>query len=151
MELIQKTELRDALAAEPTFLAWIRTGLGLMGFGFIVARFGVFLKQLTDSVRALSVVLWPVALVWNGVDSSGGCRLGSLSMASYSSRPRVDSRRRSAFPSTHGGCGNSAVPGFGRIDDGNLPGFRAGFEQCPRTRKAGGFNDANDRTHRNRR
>jgi putative membrane protein len=36
----------DYLAAERTFLAWIRTGLALMGFGFVVARFGLFLEQL---------------------------------------------------------------------------------------------------------
>src|SRR5215470_12785295 len=41
-----KATLTDALAAERTFLAWIRTGLALMGFGFVVARFGLFLKQL---------------------------------------------------------------------------------------------------------
>jgi|ERR1700688_317505 putative membrane protein len=41
-----KADLRDSLAAERTFLAWIRTGLALMGFGFVVARFGLFLKQL---------------------------------------------------------------------------------------------------------
>jgi uncharacterized protein (DUF302 family)/uncharacterized membrane protein YidH (DUF202 family) len=42
----QMAGLIDALAAERTFLAWIRTGLALMGFGFVVARFGLFLKQL---------------------------------------------------------------------------------------------------------
>jgi putative membrane protein len=45
-EAKQKPDLRDLLAAERTFLAWIRTGLALMGFGFVVARFGLFLKQL---------------------------------------------------------------------------------------------------------
>jgi putative membrane protein len=35
-------QLRDYLAEERTFLAWIRTGISLMGFGFVVARFGIF-------------------------------------------------------------------------------------------------------------
>jgi putative membrane protein len=35
-------DLRDYLAEERTFLAWIRTGIALMGFGFVVARFGIF-------------------------------------------------------------------------------------------------------------
>jgi putative membrane protein len=33
-------------AAERTLLAWVRTGVAMMGFGFVVARFGVFLRQL---------------------------------------------------------------------------------------------------------
>ena len=36
---------RVPLAAERTFLAWVRTGLALMGFGFAVARF----RLLTDA------------------------------------------------------------------------------------------------------
>lgn len=36
----------DYFAAERTFLAWIRTGLALMGFGFVVARFGLFLRAM---------------------------------------------------------------------------------------------------------
>jgi putative membrane protein len=63
MELIQKTDLRDALATERTFLAWIRTGLALMGFGFVVARFGLFLNQLAliqhvHSVSSYGLSLW---------------------------------------------------------------------------------------------
>jgi len=41
-----KAALSDYLAAERTLLAWIRTGLALMGFGFVVARFGLFLRQI---------------------------------------------------------------------------------------------------------
>lgn len=37
---------KDALAAERTLLAWIRTGIALMGLGFVVARFGLFLREL---------------------------------------------------------------------------------------------------------
>jgi putative membrane protein len=37
---------RVRFAAERTLLAWVRTGLALMGFGFVVARFGLFLHEL---------------------------------------------------------------------------------------------------------
>jgi putative membrane protein len=42
-------EARDPriyMAAERTFLAWIRTGVALLAFGFVVARFGIFLRQV---------------------------------------------------------------------------------------------------------
>ncbi|MGO9062580.1 MAG: YidH family protein [Candidatus Binataceae bacterium] len=42
----------DYLAAERTFLAWIRTGLALMGFGFVVARFGLFLREIAMTTHA---------------------------------------------------------------------------------------------------
>lgn len=37
---------RVYFAAERTLLAWLRTGLGLMGVGFAVARFGLFLREM---------------------------------------------------------------------------------------------------------
>jgi putative membrane protein len=37
---------RDHLANERTFLAWVRTALGLIGLGFVLARVGLFLQQL---------------------------------------------------------------------------------------------------------
>jgi putative membrane protein len=48
-----RASLSDYLAAERTLLAWIRTGLALMGFGFVVARFDLFLQQL-QLVRGMS-------------------------------------------------------------------------------------------------
>jgi putative membrane protein len=36
---------RVRFAAERTLLAWIRTGIAMMGFGFVVARFGLFLRE----------------------------------------------------------------------------------------------------------
>jgi uncharacterized membrane protein YidH (DUF202 family) len=35
------------MANERTFLAWIRTSIGIMAFGFVVERFALFMKQLT--------------------------------------------------------------------------------------------------------
>jgi putative membrane protein len=64
---------RVYLAAERTFLAWIRTGLGLMGIGFAVSRFGLFLRQLSAAESHLpphsnGLSLWSgVALVTLGV------------------------------------------------------------------------------------
>ncbi len=38
---------RVHLANERTFLAWIRTSIGLMAFGFVVEKFALFVKQLS--------------------------------------------------------------------------------------------------------
>ena len=46
--------LRVHQANERTMLAWIRTGIALMAFGFAIARFGVFLRQVA-SVGQLAV------------------------------------------------------------------------------------------------
>ncbi len=43
---------RDHLANERTFLAWIRTALGLIGLGFVLARMGLFLEQLATAGMA---------------------------------------------------------------------------------------------------
>jgi putative membrane protein len=61
------------LAAERTLLAWVRTGLAMMGFGFVVARFGFFLEELEASrgvprPAATGISLWiGLALVGLGV------------------------------------------------------------------------------------
>lgn len=37
----------DHLANERTFLAWIRTSIALMAFGFVVVKFALFIKQIS--------------------------------------------------------------------------------------------------------
>ena len=39
---------RDHLANERTFLAWIRTNLGIMAFGFVVEKFSFFIQELAS-------------------------------------------------------------------------------------------------------
>ena len=43
---------RVYFAAERTLLAWIRTGLALMGLGFAIARFGLFLREMQTATPA---------------------------------------------------------------------------------------------------
>jgi putative membrane protein len=57
---------RVYFAAERTFLAWIRTGLALMGIGFAVSRFGLFLRELGASESHLSVHATGLSQ-WSGV------------------------------------------------------------------------------------
>ncbi|MFN0055596.1 MAG: YidH family protein [Planctomycetales bacterium] len=64
---------RVYFASERTLLAWVRTGLALMGFGFVVARFGLFLHELsahpaTTPPQNVAFSLWiGVTLVGFGV------------------------------------------------------------------------------------
>jgi putative membrane protein len=37
----------DHLANERTFLAWMRTSVGIMAFGFVVVKFSLFVKQIS--------------------------------------------------------------------------------------------------------
>jgi putative membrane protein len=41
---------REHQANERTFLAWLRTSIALIAFGFAIARFGLFLRQLQSSL-----------------------------------------------------------------------------------------------------
>lgn len=69
----QTGDPRVHFAAERTLLAWIRTGLAMMGFGFVVARFGLFLRELAAAQGAVpphrvGLSLWiGTALVLTGV------------------------------------------------------------------------------------
>lgn len=96
-------DLRVFWAAERTLLAWIRTGLAMMGFGFVVARFGLFLRQL-EALRAAppdhphGLSLWiGTALVLLGV--------GVNLLAAWQHRAMV----RRLFPGESGAVGRSAL------------------------------------------
>lgn len=41
--------INEHMANERTFLSWIRTGIGIMVFGFVIVKFSSFVNQLPDS------------------------------------------------------------------------------------------------------
>ncbi|MCI0704347.1 MAG: DUF202 domain-containing protein [Planctomycetia bacterium] len=65
---------RVFFAAERTLLAWVRTALGLIGLGFVVAKFGLFLRLAHPEGEHLSHA-WSVSV---GV---GLAILGAISSA----------------------------------------------------------------------
>ena len=63
---------REHQANERTFLAWLRTSISLIGFGFAIARFGLFLQEFqsnegTSEVSAANSQLLGLGLVVSGV------------------------------------------------------------------------------------
>jgi len=63
---MEEQDPRVYFAAERTFLAWIRTGLGLMGIGFAVSRFGLFLRELAPSQAHMPIHTTGIS-VWSGI------------------------------------------------------------------------------------
>lgn len=65
MDEQQRKDPRIFMAAERTLLAWIRTGLAMMGFGFVVARFGLFLREV-QAIDRSTPVQSPRLSLWFG-------------------------------------------------------------------------------------
>jgi putative membrane protein len=65
-EKAKSEDPRVRFAGERTLLAWIRTGLAMMGFGFVVARFGLFLREVFQAQNLPTPVPTGISL-WIGV------------------------------------------------------------------------------------
>src|SRR4029077_3132211 len=115
---------RTYFAAERTLLAWIRTGLALMGFGFVVARFGMFLQQLHIAGHASSVQPYGLSL-WFGTAliGAGGSAESILRMASLSTNPDYEPGPRDAPSYYDSGCTYIHVSGISRDRNGDLSDF----------------------------
>lgn len=95
----------DHAANERTLLAWIRTGIALMAFGFAIARFGVFLREVAQAGQ-IHVNAHGLGSAWLGV---GLVVLGLVTNASalgrYLAVRRALDRRQSIAPSPWLACG----------------------------------------------
>ena len=73
---MEKIRATDALANERTFLAYLRTALAFIAFGFVIARFALFLRE--------AAILAHLSVPSQGMSSSfgalmaivGGCCAG---------------------------------------------------------------------------
>ena len=82
----------DHLANERTFLAWVRTSISLLGLGFVLARMGLFIRQLAAigathikvRARAGNEFLWTgvlFLLVGTALAASSGWHFGRVTAA----------------------------------------------------------------------
>lgn len=72
------TDYRDHAANERTFLAWVRTGIAMIAFGFVIEKFNLFLLTLASAAlgeRAAPLTQLPgrvgrydgLALIFGGI------------------------------------------------------------------------------------
>jgi len=74
---------RDHLANERTFLAWVRTGIATIIFGFAIGRFSIALRELLQLEGRASTPTYGVT-AWFGVISiAGGVLLILAGLARY--------------------------------------------------------------------
>ncbi|BAB67576.1 YidH family protein [Sulfurisphaera tokodaii] len=57
----------DHLANKRTFLAWVRTAIALMGFGFVIAKFQIFLHILAHQPLTSTTLLGGVIMIIMGI------------------------------------------------------------------------------------
>ncbi len=102
--------IRVHQANERTMLAWIRTGISLMAFGFAIARFGVFLRQVAASANEGLVTPRPQGLGSSWV----GAALVALGMlASLVATTRYAQIRRAIHRGDVGAPSAAMVYAFG--------------------------------------
>ena len=88
---------RVLFAAERTLLAWNRTVLSLMAFGFVIERFGLFVRFVAQAPGAAGVAPQDRASFWLGIGFIAlGVAASVVSVAQY--RVALASLRPSEIP-----------------------------------------------------
>jgi putative membrane protein len=90
----------DHAANERTMLAWIRTGIALMAFGFAIARFGLFLREIAQAGQVHPKAGASLGSAWFGVALVVlGLMTNILATVRYAQLRRAITEGRSDAPS----------------------------------------------------
>jgi hypothetical protein len=68
VELPEDKRASEYLANERTFLAWIRTSIAIISLGFVIAKFGVWLRELATEIGMVGLGVMGRNLVLNMAD-----------------------------------------------------------------------------------
>lgn len=90
-EISNPNRARDHLANERTYLAWVRTGVATIVFGFAIGRFSIALREFMKLQGYASVT--PGLTTWLGIISTvGGVLLIVAGLSRYrTTRVQIDS------------------------------------------------------------
>lgn len=92
-EIAHRAAPTDHFANERTFLAWVRTSITIMAFGFVVAKFGLLLRELSGGSSGTPVST-PISEVMGVLLVLAGAALLLLAFAQFrATREDLDAGR----------------------------------------------------------
>jgi putative membrane protein len=87
-------KVTDHLANERTFLAWVRTGIATITFGFVIARFGYYLRQIEPKTPVPPLPPFPFSQIVGIVLTLLGISILLIALRNFLTvRQSIDSER----------------------------------------------------------
>ncbi len=100
----------DHAANERTFLAWVRTGIAVIAFGFVIEKFNLFLDAIAKSTAADPTHRYPIENLSGPLGRYIGLTLifGGLLLLLFATMRFLRTERLRDDPETHAASNNHA-------------------------------------------